>query len=128
MSALRLEPIRKGSKGWCSNGCQGSAGVKAGTVRAYLASWPVGVLCRNCAKSWQAAWDGATLTLRIRVRPFPGVYILENPELVESAMFGPCLKGRFRLEDDSAGWDIGIFRLDRMELIEPMDEQLRVAA
>jgi hypothetical protein len=129
MSALELVRINKGFRGWCVNGCKGQFGIRSGTHKAFIAGYPVGVLCHRCTPIWRAAWNGANITLRVQVNPFKGIYILENPEVVESAMFGSCLKGRFRMEDDPSGmWDEGIFRMDRMNLIEPLDEQLQVAA
>lgn len=69
------------------------------------------------------------ITLRIQIDPFERVYLLRDPEVVQSAMFGPMLSGEFNLEDEPDGaWDLGSFRIDRMTLCEELPEQLEMAA
>src|SRR5690349_15379765 len=100
MSALKLEKIVKGDHGFCVNGCISVHGVRPGSHRASIADYPIGVLCSKCAKSWPEMWSGAQTTLRIKTDPWPRALIMENPVVVESAMFGPLLSGRFRVEGD----------------------------
>lgn len=124
MSALRLEKIVKGEHGFCLNRCDGVHGVRPGSHRAWIADHPIGVLCKKCSAAWPEMWSGAQVTLRIRTDPWPGIFLVENPIVVESAMFGPLISGRFRKEDDPSGmFEEGSFRMDRLTLIEPLETE-----
>lgn len=128
MSALEVERINKGNLGFCLNRCSSNMGVRAGYARIFICGHPAGTFCKKCAQQMEAAWNGAQVRLRIRVNPFEGVYEVVNPDVVESAMFGPLLKGSFRMEGSDDPLDEGVFRMDRLDLIEPYDEQLEMAA
>lgn len=126
MSALELVKV-KGHAGFCVNRCSNHMGVRAGTHRAFLCGHPIGVLCKPCAKAWGEMWQDAQVRLRVRTDPWPTVFEVRNPEIVESAMFGPLLQGSFRPEDEpDAPFDYGAFRLDRADLIEPLPFQMEL--
>jgi hypothetical protein len=61
-----------------------------------------------------AGEDGGVsqLGFELRLTNDFGAYLLRDPEVIESALFGPCLRGWFRLEG-SEREDYGDFRLDR---------------
>jgi hypothetical protein len=65
----------------------------------------------------------AQVIWRIRTDPFPTVYELEDPEVIDSAMFGSCLRGDFRREGEDHWTLDGFFRLDRADLLHPAHQQ-----
>jgi hypothetical protein len=123
MSALELTKITKGDHGFCVNRCEGIHGIRPGSHRVFICGYPVGVLCAGCSKDWQAMWTDAQVTLRIKTDPWPRAYIMTNPVVTESAMFGPLLSGRFHVEGEEVWEDEGSVRLDRLTLIEPVEAE-----
>jgi len=54
-------------------------------------------------------------------------YLLQQPiGIVDSAMFGPCFRAGYKLEDGTVWYTSGDFRLDIAVLVEPVDDQLEL--
>lgn len=51
--------------------------------------------------------------MTVRLTDWSGtVYLLSDPEPLDSALLGPCLRARYRLEGQLWDYDVGVFRLD----------------
>jgi hypothetical protein len=60
---------------------------------------------------------------------FGSCYLLREPiEVIDSAMFGPCFRAGYKLEDGTVWYTSGDFRLDIAVLIELVDDQLELQA
>lgn len=57
-------------------------------------------------------------------------YLIEDAEFIDSAMFGRCVRGRYRpVARDGATWEqCGDFRLDTARSFEVVSGQMELAA
>lgn len=104
-----------------------NAGRSMAAFEVFLAGYSCGTFCKRCTASLKDAWESAHSEIRLRVDPFDAVYVISNPEVIDSAMWGSCIQGRYRVEGEMLEqW--GSFRLDRAEVLPALDAREKVAA
>lgn len=64
----------------------------------------------------------------VRLQNRFATYIIEDAEFIDSALFGRCVRGRYRVAGSEMEMECGDFRLDRARSFEVIGGQLTMEA